>query len=233
MSSRRQTTYIDAINAFCPKYPDLYKLRNYLRGRDTRPGRAAVLEVGSGRSNKVERVDFENAHELEAYFALTARSSCKHRLYLLEDLARPFVEAFGAHFWMDPFLFASQENSDHWTASSHDYALPRRLSSSKSTDSMYTLRYYEVVRVPKGEVRMDGLKTESNVKRLVEAGDRYFESKPGVKSDVYVIRRNASFWSRSRKDGGWDGQYRSPSKALIRIILKIKKLMMGCSTYSS
>lgn len=209
MGSRAQTTYINAIDTSCPKYPDLYKLRNYLQGRDIRPGRAVVLEIGSGKSHKIERVDFSNARELEAYFARTASSSCKHRLYLLEDLARPFVEAFGAHFWMDPFLFASQENSDHWVASSHDYALPRRLSSSGRSDPMYTLRYYEVVRVPKGEVRMDGLKTESNVKRRVEAGDRYFESKPGAKSDVYVVRRNASFWSRSREDGGWDGQYRN------------------------
>lgn len=206
MGSRTQTPYINAVKDFCSRYPDLYKLSYYLQGRVPYPSRAAVLQFGSSRSSRVERFDFRDVNDLKTYFSHTARSACKHRLYLMEDLSRPFIEAFGAHFWMDPFLFAAHENSTHWTASTHSYALPRRLSPSENCDPLFTLRYYEVVRVSKGAIRSGGLKTVSNVRRKIEAGDYSFEKKEDSGSSVYVIRRNASFWSRARKDGGWDGQ---------------------------
>lgn len=204
MGSRTQTPYLDAIKDSCSRYPDLYKLSYYLQGRVPYPSRAAVLQFGSSGSSGVERFDFGDIDDLKTYFSHTAGSACKHRLYLMEDLSRPFIEAFGAHFWMDPFLFAAHENSTHWTASTHSYTLPRRLSPSENCDPLFTLRYYEVVRVPRGGSRWGGLKTVSNVRRKIEAGDYSFEKKED--SGVYVIRRNASFWSRATKDGGWDGQ---------------------------
>ena len=206
MGSKTQTTYIDAIKDFRSRYPDLYKLSYYLQRRDPIPSRAAVLQFGSGSSRRVERVDFGDVNDLKTYFSHAARSACKHRLYLLEDLSGSFIEAFGAHFWMDPFLFAAHENSTHWTGSSHSYTLPRRLSSSEDCDPLFTLRYYEVVRVPKGGVRPVKLKTVSNVDRKIEPGDYFFEKKEDSRPSVYVIRRNTSFWSRAREDGGWDGQ---------------------------
>ena len=205
MGSRTQTTYINAIKDFRSRYPDLYKLSYYLQRRDLVPSRAAVLQFGSGRSSRVERFDFSHVNDLKTYFSHIARSACKHRLYLLEDLSRPFIEAFGAHFWMDPFLFAAHENSTHWTASRHPYALPRRLSPSENCDPLFTLRYYEVVK-PEGGIRPERLKTVSNVDRKIEPGDYFFEKEEESRPSVYVVRRNASFWSRARKDGGWDGQ---------------------------
>ena len=205
MGSRTQTTYINAIEDFRSRYPDLYKLSHYVHkpDRDGIRGRAAVLQFGSGRITRVE--DFRDVDHLKTYFSHTASSACKHRLYLLEDLSRPFIEAFGAHFWMDPFLFAAHENSTHWTASRHDYTLTRRLSPSKDCDPLFTLRYYEI-RVPKGGFRPGGLKTLSNVDRKMEPGDYFFGKREDSRPSIYVIRRNASFWSRARKDGGWDGQ---------------------------
>ena len=211
MGSRTQITYVNAIKDFCFRYTDLYKLSEYLERPDSVrfQSRAAVLEFESGRNSRVGSFEFRDVDDMESYFSLTARSACKHRLYLLEDLSRPFVEAFGAHFWMDPFLFAAHENSTHWTGPSHDYALPRRLSPSEHCDPLFTLRYYEVVKVNTSGIRSAKLKakfkTRSNVERKIESGDYFFE-KEGSEWSIYVIRRNASFWSRARKDGGWDGQ---------------------------
>ena len=206
MGSKTQTTYINAIEDFRFRYPDLWKLSSYVqrRDRDSVQSRAAVLQFGPGRSCRVEQ--FEDVSHLKTYLSHTAGSTCKHRLYLLEDLASPFIEAFGAHFWMDPFLFAAHENSTHWTGSSHPYTLPRRLSPSETCDPLFTLRYYEVVKVPKSGVRPGRFKTVSNVDRKIEPGDYFFEMKEDSRPSVYVIRRNVSFWSRRRKDGGWDGQ---------------------------
>ena len=161
------------------------------------------MEFGSGRSSRFE--EFENVDHLKAYFSHTARSgsACTQRLYLLEDLSRPFIEAFGAHFWMDPFLFAAHENSTHWTRSSHNYTLPRRLSPSEGCDTLFILRYYGVVKGPKSRVSK---KTRSNVERKIEPGDYPFEKKNNSGRGVFVIRKNASFWSCPRGGGGWDGQ---------------------------
>ena len=203
MGSKSQTTYLNAVKDFRSRYPDLYKLSYYLEKPQPYQSRAAVLQFGSSRSIRVEEF-YNDVDHLKTYLSHTARSACKYRLYLLEDLSGPFIEAFGAHFWMDPFLFAAQENSTHWTASKHSYTLPRRLSSSESCDPLFTLRYYEVVRVRKG----DGLprfQTRSNVHRKIEPGDYFLETEEESGSSVYVIRRNASFWSRARNDGGWDG----------------------------
>lgn len=233
MGSRNQTTYIQAIEDNRSRYPDLHKLWEFLKDQrpDRRLSRAAVLEFGSGRNSRVRKIDFKDVNDLKIYLSDTAESSCKHRLYLLEDLSEPFIEAFGANFWMDPFLFAAHENSTHWTASRHDYTLPRRLSSSVNGDSLFTLRYYEVVKGPESVNRSVGLKTVSkvprkarsgdrikdkktlsHVHRKIEAGDHFFEKNDDSERSVFVVRRNASFWSRKRKgeiagkDAGWDGQ---------------------------
>ena len=224
MSPRNQTTYIQAIEDYCSRYPDLYKFREFLKDQkpDRRLSRAAVLEFGSGRSSRVTVIEFKDVNDLKIYLSNnTAESACKHRLYLLEDLSEPFIEAFGAHFWMDPFLFAAHENSTHWTASRYYYTLPRRLSALVNGESLFTLRYYEVVKNPEIVNRSVGLKTVSqvhdkktlsHVHRKIEAGDHFFEKTDDSKQSVFVIRRNASFWSRKRKsegagkDAGWDGQ---------------------------
>ena len=164
MGSKTQTTYLHAISDFRSKYPDLWKLNNYVHHHgDSVHSRAAVLQFGPGRSCRVEQ--FEDVSRLKTYISHTVGSACKHRLYLLEDLSRPFIEAFGSHFWMDPFLLAAHEDSTHWTGTKETYALPRRLSPSDRFDPLFTLRYYEVVRVDKSDVRPEPLKTKSSKNR--------------------------------------------------------------------
>ncbi|KAL6713409.1 hypothetical protein ACLMJK_008874 [Lecanora helva] len=204
MTANGQRTYIEAIESSCSRYPDLVKLSRFFqhpRWPGLPPGRAAVLEF---RGGSVTRFDFQSAEKLNTYFSGIVGDSCDCRLYLLEDLSKQFVEAFGAHFWMDPFLFAAHENSTHWTATKFDYALPRRLPSSDKLDPSFTLRYYEVVKLLGSEMEKESLKTVSNVHRKIELGDLSHSFDHHSQPKTYVVRRNASFWSRDREDGGWD-----------------------------
>ena len=203
MTANGGRTYTEAIRSSLDRYPDLYKFSDFLTGPLSCTGRAAVLEFGTSR---VERYDFQNANSLRRYFSRVTGSPCQNRLYLLEDLSQPFVEAFGAHFWMDPFLFAAQENSTHWTATRHPFALPQRLPSWKKTDQSYTMRFYEVVKSEGPDVGRRDLFTVSNVGRKIEPGHsaRPFGETQDPATRTYLVRRNASFWWREN-DGGWDG----------------------------
>lgn len=131
-SSRNQTTYIQAIENCCSRYPDLHKFRDFLKDQkpDLHPRKAAV---------------------------------------------------------------------------------PQQLSPPVNDDSLFTQRYYEVVRNPDVVNRSVGLKTVSKVhdkktlshfQRNTEAGDHFFEKEDDLKQGVFVTRRNVSFWSRKRKIGG-------------------------------
>ena len=202
MNGKGSRNYIEAIRSSSSRYPDLIKFNQFLSRSHLCTGTATVLEFGVGG---VQRRNFQNAENLSTYFLSTASGPCKSRLYIMEDLACPFVEAFGAHFWMDPFLFAAQENSTHWTSSKHDHALPQRLQSWKQKAQSFSLRYYEVLRsdedLGKGQTT-----TVSNVQRKIEPGDLNDSLSEQIPAQSnYLVRRNASFWWRVRKDGGWDG----------------------------
>ena len=205
-------SYISRIHSSCSRYPDLIKLSRYLKHLATLgelSGRAAVLEFGAGEQQKVGEYRFQDINHLNGYLRGTAESPCKHRLYILEDLSLPYIEAFGAHFQMDPYLFATQENATHWTATKFDYTVSRRLPSVQRSDPFYTLRYYEVVERTEGS-QAGTFRTVSNVYRKIESGDPgIHDFKGDFKSRHFVVRKNASFWFRLRKGGGkdegWDG----------------------------
>ena len=198
-------SYIDAVHSSRSRYPDLYKLTEFLGRPQNHTGRAAVIEFGS---DGVEgRHDFHDAKSLAAYLSTTASSRLRRRqLFLLEDLSKSFIEAFGNHFWIDPYLFAMQENSVHWTATKFDYAVSRRLDSWKETDPSFTLRFYEVVKSKEPDSAEQYWYTASNVRRKIERGDwaRSHGKYEGADSKVYIVRRHASFWWRQVGDS-WDG----------------------------
>lgn len=75
-------------------------------------------------------------------------------------------------------------------------------------DPSFTLRYYEVIKsLGDGDQEKKDWKTVSNVDRKIELGDlnHSFEGHQYPDYVTYVVRRNASFWSRGRGGGGWDG----------------------------
>src|SRR5436190_2559993 len=105
-----RSSYIDTIAKCSRRYPDFLHLNKFLRNCGPHSGRATVLEFHLGKS--VERRNFADPDDLSNYLQDLSDCSCKHRLFMLEDLSSLYVEVFGSHFWIDPFLFASQERAN-------------------------------------------------------------------------------------------------------------------------
>lgn len=199
--------YVDTLSKCCSRYPDLLQLRDFLekegekekeKEKNCGPAvpRAAVLEF---RGGKVERKSFNNAEELQGYFQVSKDPGCKGRLFMLEDLSKPYVEAFGSHFWIDPFLFASQERSNWVSWDNPSLGMTYRLPSAQMQSSIFTLRYYEMGRFEgKGNLPYD-TRCHSNLDRIIDK-EKFAEDR------VFSVKRNASFWSRTDKDG-WNGQF--------------------------
>ena len=207
MSSYKESSYYQTIESVCNRYPDLISFRDFLRKHQTpraprhSHGRATVLEL---RAGGVVREDFRNnVNKLEEYFESTRKSTCKHRLYLLEDLSPEYVEAFGSHFWMDPCFFAAQEAIVHWTGTKHDNGFPQKLPSVRRPDPFYTLRYYETIKLAQRPPRKASIRVWSNLYQRIERAKLDFPENEEDK--IYMVRRNASFWSRPTREGGWDG----------------------------
>jgi hypothetical protein len=213
-----QWHYVDTLSKCCSRYPDLVQLREFLKKggekekekeneeekkeKNCGPAvpRAAVLEFKDGKVTKVERKNFNNVEELHGYFDGPKDPDCKGRLFMLEDLSEPYVEAFGSHFWIDPFLFADQERANWISGDNPSLGLTYRLPSAQIQNSIFTLRYYEMGRFEGEEDLPNNMKCHSNLDRIIDkekfAGDR-----------VFSVKRNASFWSRTDEDGGWNGTF--------------------------
>ena len=197
MDSAHQLSYVDAISKCRRRYPDLLHLDNFLKSYRSQQGQAAVLEFKKG---KVKRTNFSDADDLRGYFQRSPTDPCRHRLYLLEDLSRPYVEVFGSHFRINLHLFASQERANWISRDNPSLGLTYRLPSAEIQDSIFTLRYYELGSfLGEGDLHLGVMTSDSNIFRIIDrdrfAGDR-----------VFSIKRNASFWSRAN-DEGWDGKF--------------------------
>jgi len=199
-SPRPSSSYIATIRKFSARYPDLRYLHDFLERKTTHKGRAVLLEFykDDGQMWKVDRTDFKDDGELKNNLQNPGKKDCNHRLYLLEDLSSLYVEAFGSHFWMDPFLYASQERSNWVSSREQSLGMTYRLPSAQKRDSIFSLRYYEMISTDDTTLP-DGMKTISNIDRIIDK-EKFAED------GVLSIKRNASFWSRKVDKTGWNGK---------------------------
>lgn len=198
METGQQNPYIAAIAQHCSKYPDLKYLHKFLQKKVTQEGRASLLEFckeNDGRWKVVQK-GFSDAGELANNLRSPEIDRCNHRLYLLEDLSESYVGTFGSHFWMDPFLFASQERSNWISGKEPSLGMTYRLPSAEKEDSIFTLRYYEMI-INDSTDLPDGMRTISNIDRIIDK-EKFAED------GVLSIKRNASLWSRKVDNDGWD-----------------------------
>ena len=147
---------------------------------------------------------------LRHYLSNTQRSSCTHRLYLLEDLHPRFIEILGSALNIDGTIFASQIRDSHYSdgyANGQVVDLP-----SFQGGEGWSLKYYET-RYFHDETISDytaNLYTADNVKRQITFPRRSPPQKVGkakVKMTGHLgyVRRKSSFWGRDDGHGGWNG----------------------------
>jgi hypothetical protein len=205
----KDLVYVAMIERMSKQHPNYIFLRNeLLRAKgttDAERGRAAVLEFFD--DNQVNHAGFKNSAELESYLRDPC-SSCQGRLYLLEDIATNYVEAFGRNFCINPSFFARQLRTTSWEAS-HEASSPTPFQSTSDHESVFSLCYPELVKFSGSEVRTKpGLFCYSNAYRYVSVirQKNFFDG-------IGLIHRRFSFWSRRNVNGIWDGECRVCSDA--------------------
>lgn len=200
---KRPQPYMDFTEQLADKgRPDLIFLRNELiRTKDTmyaERGRVAVLEY-SGRNSVRSRL-FSSSEDLENY--MTHRTSeAMGRLYIVEDIAANYVEILGAHFSVDPSIFARQLRTATWESSSTASSAPR-LPSTVAHETTFSLRYPEIIKFSNPSIREPQyLFCYCNLYRKIDI----VRSEPFY-DGVGTINRRISFWSKKRENGAWDGK---------------------------
>ncbi|KAI9804474.1 MAG: hypothetical protein M1825_001373 [Sarcosagium campestre] len=215
-AEEKVSPYLKLISTSLDRYPNLIFLHQTLNfSRFRNDGRAAVLEF---YDHAVERREFTSPVDLRNYIeqtaaattAPTARSSgdsaaqahtasCIRRLYLLEGLPVQYVELFGSHFRIDPYVFARQSRTANWESGNYIGNTPK-LPSLRPALGSFALRYSELRLFDHGiknyELRCANQDRKISVTRLKDRFD-----------DVGVVRRMASFWSKKLDGaaaGGWN-----------------------------
>lgn len=207
-------TYLDVIRSLLPSRPNLGLLVEELAKQYTpkregahRRGRVTVVDF----TPDIPTTTFLDSPESIKGFLTTpngAETSSK-RLFLVEDIGAEYVNVFGSHFLIDPSLFATHMQSKSWITSLSWSATPQ-LPSALKTKTSFSLRYHEVMLLSStdthhrlGEQNLDPI--HGNVRRGIKVGR--FQKTDGICPAVML--RAASFWSKMKSTGGWDGNGRA------------------------
>jgi hypothetical protein len=204
MAKTANQSYLGRVKCYQNRYPALKQLIDFAKTPTCYETRLTVLEF---RPTTVSEREISNVQELEGYWAGQAdkENECKGRLYLLEDLSVPYIEALGGHFNIDPSFFARHLYLPFWSKDEADQMLqrlpPRLISTNHLNPASYSLRYYELrsVLTPIGRKNCRRM-TCSNVKRRVLRLEAEHESK------FELILRNASFWIPRPGSTCWNGK---------------------------
>ncbi|KAI1611748.1 hypothetical protein EDD37DRAFT_419120 [Exophiala viscosa] len=217
MSLEKSRPYMESLSRLRDRFPYLYFLEKARREwKDNAEScKATVLEL---HGDHFLRRDVGNARELKDHLEARSRpdqpqekktgqgaSSCRHRIYIVQDLSNAFLETLGSHFQVDPYVFASQAWVSHWSSHRSDFGMPQRLPSLHSRTTHSTLRYYELnnlhdeTETGRSHSTDSKYKLMSNLLRRVEKQSGVDRSEP----PVFFVRRNVSSWVR-RDGNDWD-----------------------------
>lgn len=153
--------------------------------------RLSVLEFSD---SGVHEEPIKNSQDLETSWSdqSSSETGCKGRLYVLEDLSTPYIEAFGGHFNINPSFFAAHLYLPFFSRSEGTMLQERRPSRLSSTlcvnPGEFSLRYYELRRLT-GPAKWDNSQsfTAANIRRQV------LSIRPEAECNYAIITRNSSF----------------------------------------
>jgi hypothetical protein len=204
MAMPLRRSYLDRVEDYQSQYPALRWLVDFRKGPDIYVPRLSVLEFSD---SGVREEPIKNPQDLETYWSdqSSSENGCKGRLYVLEDLSAPYIEAFGGHFNINPYFFASHLYLPFFSKSEGTMLQERRPSRLGSTLCVnpreFSLRYYELRRLT-GPAKLDNSRsfTAANVRRPV------LSIRPEAECNFAIMTRNSSFWVPPSKPGCWDGE---------------------------
>jgi hypothetical protein len=205
--------YRETVTAMCIRNPLLRWGHIQYAATPDEYGRVVVLEFVGAALVHVSRINLTSSRNLSTYLQ-QEKSHSTRRLFLMEGVARNYVEVLGSHFNMDPSFFASQKRPNSWELSQFNIERTQRLPSLNDPRRSFMMRYPEMRYFPLKNGRsqlndqylrdVEGQRT-INISRRTREIKRDKDLKWGQFDNIAVINRAASYWSRKYQDGGWEG----------------------------
>ena len=187
------------------------ELRRLRSKNITKIGRVAVLKFSHSSEPSVDPHADTDTEKLKKDLEKSGESG--GRFYILEDISNENVEIFCSQLSLDPSFFAMHLRVTRWESDPYASNAPPLPSSTIDSERSFLLRYPEIVVFPK-EVKVFPDPEDEIKKRRCFYCDCHlyreitFTKRPGPKftpSNIGVIRRKLSFWSRTHKNG-WVGE---------------------------
>ncbi|KFY14792.1 hypothetical protein V492_02411 [Pseudogymnoascus sp. VKM F-4246] len=211
--------YAKTVNSMCSRNPILRYGEAKWIGSNPEYGALTMLEFHEDRV--ISRIDINGSEALKDYLDSVPRRHLQRRLFMLEGVARNFVQVFGSHFGMDPDFFARQKRTRMWEVS-HTGGKTPSLPSLKNPKRSFMLKYLELRYFPLvpdesfyGEPKplipqvdynyLEDVvgKRNINVSRKKRPVDPQ-KDMSGEFDNVGKVSRCASYWGKAYADGGWD-----------------------------
>ena len=178
--------------------------------RQERACRTKVAMLTFEPNSDVHRADYTEINDLTT--ALNGPSNAHDdvyaRLFVLEDLSRDVIEAFGARFDIDPLFFRGHISDYMWHNTRDPWVELPSLDITSRKRSYMHVRYVQT-RYFRSQDSLRQAKWEAggfNVLRRIDQDGNWVPSKwvPDVdipKSDVGLVRSRTSLWIRPNKAG--------------------------------
>jgi hypothetical protein len=166
--------------------------------------RVVALHLGADNSFGLP-TEYTEAETLQSH--LNQRFNCdripRRSVYILEGLSHHVTMVLGHHFQLHPSIFADHEKLVSFTDSTtrEGGGLPFLPTAIHGRDYV-TLKYHEPLVFSR---------RPANFRNLCDTSGRHIAATRiiGKFSDVGVLRRKCTFWSRSRGFGSWECEYSS------------------------
>jgi hypothetical protein len=137
----------------------------------------------------------------------TPDTVCSERLFVLEDIAKPYIQALAEHldYYLDATVLASHlrmRDSTHFSKSNAP-----TIESLNSRGSSFSIQYQELrLGLPRtsseGSSQGGALFCNANVYREILVADT---TSSGVNTNLAIVPRKATFWNHSKGGSEWTG----------------------------
>jgi hypothetical protein len=197
--------YQDLISKLCASDPRLRsRCSKNLRQGTPWPNpnaRLVVLETGGNGDTTFGNPIQHDPASLKAYLdSKPAAGAGSGRVFILEGLHSDFIAVLGSHFKFHPSVFVEQERIvviQPYARQENDLY---RLPSVARTSQHYTMKYYEMVRLPpaaQNRFRLNCAETGRHI-GVTRAKGEFLEAG--------IVRRKCTVWRQVDSNGGWDCQ---------------------------
>ena len=181
--------------------------QRFLNDRDRREKASStkVAMLTFDPNNPVHRVDISDINELKSTLdgPSNTPNSVYARLFILEDLSRDVIEAFGARFDIDPLFFRGHISDYMWHNTRDPWVELPDLDIMSRKRSYMHVRYVQT-RYFRTQESLRRAKWEAggfNVLRRVDQDGNWVPDLDIPKSDVGLVRSRTSLWIRPNKPG--------------------------------